>query len=62
MVDAANVIGSRPDGWWRDRAGAAVRLTRQIAELLATVDSDLDSPAAASAEPSYSSPQIPDQV
>ena len=23
LVDAANVIGSRPDGWWRDRAGAA---------------------------------------
>jgi 8-oxo-dGTP diphosphatase len=26
VVDAANVMGSRPDGWWRDRAGAAVRL------------------------------------
>ena len=26
MVDAANVVGSRPDGWWRDRAGAARRL------------------------------------
>jgi hypothetical protein len=23
LVDAANVIGSRPDGWWRDRPGAA---------------------------------------
>ena len=23
IVDAANVIGSRPDGWWRDRPGAA---------------------------------------
>jgi 8-oxo-dGTP diphosphatase len=23
LVDAANVIGSRPSGWWRDRAGAA---------------------------------------
>ena len=22
VVDAANVVGSRPDGWWRDRAGA----------------------------------------
>jgi hypothetical protein len=21
VVDAANVVGSRPDGWWRDRAG-----------------------------------------
>ena len=24
IVDGANVVGSRPDGWWRDRAGAAV--------------------------------------
>jgi hypothetical protein len=23
VIDAANVIGSRPDGWWRDREGAA---------------------------------------
>ena len=26
VVDGANVVGSRPDGWWRDRAGAAERL------------------------------------
>jgi hypothetical protein len=26
IVDAANVVGSVPDGWWRDRAGAARRL------------------------------------
>jgi predicted RNA-binding protein with PIN domain len=26
VVDGANVVGSRPDGWWRDRAGAAARL------------------------------------
>jgi predicted RNA-binding protein with PIN domain len=25
-VDASNVIGSRPDGWWRDRTGATERL------------------------------------
>jgi hypothetical protein len=23
LIDAANVVGSRPDGWWRDRPGAA---------------------------------------
>ncbi len=33
IVDAANVMGSRPDGWWRDRAGAARRLVDQIGEL-----------------------------
>lgn len=26
IVDIANVMGSRPDGWWRDRAAAATRL------------------------------------
>jgi hypothetical protein len=33
LVDAANVVGSRPDGWWRDRAGATERLLRRLAEL-----------------------------
>lgn len=30
VVDAANVVGSRPDGWWRDRPGAAHRLHEQL--------------------------------
>jgi hypothetical protein len=30
LVDAANVVGSRPDGWWRDRAGAAARLVARL--------------------------------
>ena len=30
VVDAANVVGSRPDGWWRDRAGAARRLHERL--------------------------------
>ena len=29
--DGANVVGSRPDGWWRDRAGAAGRLWERLA-------------------------------
>jgi ADP-ribose pyrophosphatase YjhB (NUDIX family) len=33
VVDAANVVGSRPDGWWRDRAGAARRLRGQLEPL-----------------------------
>ena len=33
LVDAANVVGSRPDGWWRDRAGAATRLLARLAAL-----------------------------
>lgn len=31
IIDGANVVGSRPDGWWRDRAGAAARLHDAIA-------------------------------
>jgi len=30
VIDAMNVIGSRPDGWWRDRAGAIARLVAQL--------------------------------
>ncbi|WP_433527157.1 NYN domain-containing protein [Nocardia pseudovaccinii] len=33
VVDAANVVGSRPDGWWRDRAGAARRLLMRLSTL-----------------------------
>jgi 8-oxo-dGTP diphosphatase len=33
LVDAANVVGSRPDGWWRDRRGAAERLLSGLADL-----------------------------
>jgi hypothetical protein len=33
LVDVANVMGSRPDGWWRDRAGAATRLLDRLAAL-----------------------------
>lgn len=36
VVDAANVVGSRPDGWWRDRAGATARLLARLAVLPGT--------------------------
>jgi 8-oxo-dGTP diphosphatase len=36
VVDVANVMGSRPDGWWRDRAGAAVRLHAELVALAAS--------------------------
>ena len=35
VVDVANVMGSVPDGWWRDRAGAAERLIARIETLAA---------------------------
>ncbi len=34
VVDAANVVGSRPDGWWRDRVGATTRLLGRLDGLL----------------------------
>ena len=30
LIDAANVVGSRPTGWWRDRAGAARTFVDQV--------------------------------
>lgn len=30
VVDGANVVGSTPDGWWNDRAGAARRLHERL--------------------------------
>lgn len=30
VIDAANVVGSRPDGWWRDRPGAAKRFVANV--------------------------------
>jgi hypothetical protein len=35
VVDVANVMGSRPDGWWRDRSGAATRLMASLVPLIA---------------------------
>jgi predicted RNA-binding protein with PIN domain len=33
IVDGMNVIGARPDGWWRDRDGAVRRLVEQLRAL-----------------------------
>jgi hypothetical protein len=35
LVDGANVVGSRPTGWWRDRPGAAAGLVRRLREAVA---------------------------
>lgn len=42
LIDCANVVGSRPTGWWRDRAGAARDLVVRIRA--ATAASRLSSP------------------
>jgi predicted RNA-binding protein with PIN domain len=39
LVDGNNVVGSVPDGWWRDRPGAVRRLLGRL-QCLATKTSD----------------------
>jgi uncharacterized protein YaiI (UPF0178 family) len=41
VVDASNVIGSRPDGWWRDRAGATRRLVARLDRFAAEAGEDV---------------------
>jgi predicted RNA-binding protein with PIN domain len=41
IVDAMNVIGTRPDGWWRDRHAAMVRLVDQLERLAAREGDDI---------------------
>ena len=45
VVDAANVVGSVPDGWWRDRAGAAIRLRDRLLPITSAGLPDLPGPA-----------------
>jgi|SRR5690606_10552763 len=57
LVDGNNVMGSRPDGWWRDRPAAAARLVARLAaltvarDLAVTVVFDGAAPADAPAAP-----------
>jgi hypothetical protein len=44
VVDAANVVGSVPDGWWRDREGAATRLRDALSGLADRGLPDLEPP------------------
>jgi len=44
VVDAANVVGSKPDGWWRDRAGATARLRDGLVGINAAGLPDLPGP------------------
>jgi predicted RNA-binding protein with PIN domain len=41
IVDGMNVLGSRPDGWWRDRPAAMERLVRRLDAFAAREDADV---------------------
>jgi predicted RNA-binding protein with PIN domain len=40
LIDGMNVIGTRPDGWWKDRDGAMLRLVDQIERWAAAAGED----------------------
>ncbi|MEU3401584.1 NTP pyrophosphohydrolase [Streptomyces filamentosus] len=44
VVDGANAVGSVPDGWWRDRRGAAERLRDRLAAVGGPVDGPFPGP------------------
>jgi predicted RNA-binding protein with PIN domain len=41
LVDGMNVVGSRPDGWWRDRVGAMRRLIDELGRFAASTEEEL---------------------
>jgi predicted RNA-binding protein with PIN domain len=41
IVDGMNVIGTRPDGWWKDRHAAMVRLVDQLERWVASEGDDV---------------------
>jgi predicted RNA-binding protein with PIN domain len=41
VVDGMNVIGTRPDGWWRDRHAAMVRLVDELERWVASSGEDV---------------------
>ena len=47
VVDVANVMGARADGWWRDRAGAALRLCTEVTALAGRSSGAGEAPAGA---------------
>ena len=41
LIDGMNVIGSRPDGWWRDRDAAMLRLVDRLERWAAAEGEDV---------------------
>jgi predicted RNA-binding protein with PIN domain len=41
LIDGMNVIGSRPDGWWRDRDGAVVALVERLTNWASTAGEEV---------------------
>jgi predicted RNA-binding protein with PIN domain len=41
LIDGMNVIGTRPDAWWKDRHAAMVRLVHQLESWVAVTGEDV---------------------
>ena len=41
LIDGMNVIGTRPDAWWKDRHAAMVRLVHQLESWVAITGEDV---------------------
>jgi predicted RNA-binding protein with PIN domain len=44
IVDAMNVIGTRPDGWWKNRHGARIRLVEQLEQVTVVFEGPTSAP------------------
>src|SRR5204863_9785958 len=58
LVDAMNVIGTRPDGWWKDRHAAMVRLVDQLERWVAADGGDVTVVFEQAPRPPISSPLL----
>jgi 8-oxo-dGTP diphosphatase len=58
VVDAANVVGSQPNGWWRDRKKAAQRLIESLSDLAQRGLPSSDAAAAAATDTERAWPEI----
>jgi uncharacterized protein YaiI (UPF0178 family) len=58
LVDAMNVIGTRPDRWWKDRHGAIVRLVDELERWVAASGEDVTLVLERAPSPPVSSPVI----
>ena len=58
LVDAMNVIGTRPDRWWKDRHAAIERLVDQLERWIAETGDDVTLVLERAPSPPISSPLV----
>jgi predicted RNA-binding protein with PIN domain len=58
IVDGMNVIGTRPDGWWKDRHAAMLRLVDQLERYSAATGADVTVVFERPPSPPISSPVV----